>query len=261
MRNEYLKNLNKIEFVVTDACTGKCKHCSQGAHKDCGARIDPILAADAVRKILSEYSVKTVMTFGGEPLLHTDAVYSIMSAAKEMNIEKRQVITNGFFTKNPDKIREVVCRLYEVGVNDLLLSVDAFHQETIPVDIVKLFAKEAVDRGIPVRLQPAWLVSRDDENPYNQKTRELLDLFLELNIHIGDGNVIFPEGNALEYLSEYFTDNRPENPYEEDECDVRCVSFSADGEVLRGNIYREDVMQILSNYLPRDHEDLSENVL
>ena len=31
--NKYLKNLNRIEFVVTMACTGKCKHCSQGEHK------------------------------------------------------------------------------------------------------------------------------------------------------------------------------------------------------------------------------------
>lgn len=28
--NEYIKNLNRIEFVVTRACTGKCKHCSEG---------------------------------------------------------------------------------------------------------------------------------------------------------------------------------------------------------------------------------------
>ncbi len=27
--NPYIKNLNKIEFVVTMACTGKCKHCSE----------------------------------------------------------------------------------------------------------------------------------------------------------------------------------------------------------------------------------------
>lgn len=25
MRNKYLENLNKVEFVVTNACTGKCK--------------------------------------------------------------------------------------------------------------------------------------------------------------------------------------------------------------------------------------------
>jgi hypothetical protein len=53
--NPYLKHLCKIEFVVTDACTGRCKHCSEGAHADSGERIDPQIAADAVRKIATVY--------------------------------------------------------------------------------------------------------------------------------------------------------------------------------------------------------------
>ena len=77
-----------------------------------------------------------------EPLLYTDAVCSIMTTAKKLGIPKRQVITNGFFSKNTDKIREVAWRLAKSGVNDLLLSVDAFHQETIPLCVVKEFATE-----------------------------------------------------------------------------------------------------------------------
>ena len=46
--NKYLKNLEKIEFVVTYACTGRCKHCSEGDHKSCGVHMDPAVAADAV---------------------------------------------------------------------------------------------------------------------------------------------------------------------------------------------------------------------
>ncbi|MBO5258409.1 MAG: radical SAM protein, partial [Clostridia bacterium] len=75
--NQYLKNLHKIEFAVTFACTGRCKHCSEGDHTACGDRIDPDIAADAVRKIAEKYPIQTVMTFGGEPLLCPDAVYKI----------------------------------------------------------------------------------------------------------------------------------------------------------------------------------------
>ena len=248
--NQYLKNLNKIEFVVTYACTGKCKHCSEGDHTSCGEHIDPHIAADVVRKIAAEYDIKTVMTFGGEPLLYTDAVYAIMTVAKELNIQKRQVITNGYFSKNADKIREVAERLAECGVNDLLLSVDAFHQETIPLDVVKQFAMEAKKCGIPIRLQPAWLVSAADDNPYNRKTREILASFADMGISVNEGNVIFHEGNALKYLVEYFTDELPENPYVEDPRDVRCVSFEPKGDVLGGNIYERDIMEIIKNYTP-----------
>lgn len=250
MMNPCLKNLNKIEFVITYACTGRCKHCSEGDHTSCGERIDPQIAADAVRKIGLEYDIKTVMTFGGEPLLYADAVYEIMNAAKELSIPKRQVITNGYFSKNADHIREVAVRLAECGVNDLLLSVDAFHQETIPLETVRVFATEAKKNGIPIRLQPAWLVSARDDNPYNKKTREILDRFADMGISVNEGNVIYPEGNALKYLAEYFSDEHPDNPYLEDPRDMRCVSFSPNGDVLGGNLYERDVIEILKNYVP-----------
>ena len=248
--NQFLKNLNKIEFVVTYACTGRCKHCSEGEHTSCGERIDPGIAADAVRKIAAEYDIKTVMTFGGEPLLYTDAVYEIMTAAKELNIPKRQVITNGYFSKNADKIREVAEQLAVCDVNDLLLSVDAFHQETIPLCLVKQFAAEAKKCGIPIRLQPAWLRSAVDDNPYNRKTREILGSFADMEIPVGEGNVIFHEGNALKYLAEYFKEELPENPYAEDPHDIRCVSFEPNGDVLGGNVYRNDIMEIIKDYVP-----------
>lgn len=246
--NAFLKNLCKIEFVVTYACTGKCKHCSEGEHSACGERIDPSVAAEAVRRIASEYAIKTVMTFGGEPLLYPDAVEKIMLTAKELSIPRRQVITNGYFSNDAEKINSMASRLAECGVNDLLLSVDAFHQETIPLDVVRLFAKAAKACGIPTRLQPAWLVSPTDENPYNKKTRELLESLRDLQILVGEGNVIFPEGNAKKYLAEYFADTIPENPYVEDARDVRCISFSPNGDVLGANVYRRDIMDILNSY-------------
>lgn len=248
--NQYLKHLNKIEFIVTYACTGSCKHCSEGEHASCGERIDPNIAADAVRKIAAEYNIQTVMTFGGEPLLYTDAVYSIMKASSELNITKRQVITNGYFSTNPVKISEVAEQLTMCGVNDLLLSVDAFHQETIPLDVVKEFAAKAKGFGIPIRLQPAWLVSETDNNLYNAKTCAILDSFEDMDIPVGSGNIIFPEGNARKFLAEYFVHTSPGNPYVENPRDINCLSFSPNGDVLGGNVYERDIMEIIKEYAP-----------
>ena len=249
--NQYLRNLNKIEFVVTNSCTGRCKHCSEGDHVHRTERIDPTLASDAVLKVAAEYDIKTVMTFGGEPLLHTDAVYAVMNAAKEMNINRRQVITNGYFSSDPEKIREVAMHLLECGVNDLLLSVDAFHQEFIPIETVKIFAEAAVACGIPMRLSPAWLVSPDHANPYNEKTRQILLSLAYLNVPTGAGNIVFPEGNARKFLAEYFTDVIPENPYRDDPCNVKCLSFLPNGDVLGANAHEKDVMEIIKDYDPK----------
>jgi hypothetical protein len=135
-------------------------------------------------------------------------------------------------------------------VNDLLLSVDAFHQETIPLDVVKQFATEAKKYRIPIRLQPAWLVRETDDNPYNRKTRGILDSFAYLEIPVNEGNIIFPEGNALKYLAEFFTGEIPQNPYVEDPRDVRCMSFEPNGDVLGGNVYKNDIMEIIQHYAP-----------
>lgn len=242
-------NLRKIEFTVTLACTGKCRHCSEGDHEGFTGHIDAKAAAEAIKKICAHYRIKTVMTFGGEPLLYPDVVCAIHKTASDLRIEKRQLITNGCFSESPERIESVVRDLKNSGVNDLLLSVDAFHQEYIPLDPVFRFAKSAVQAGIPIRLQPAWLVGPDDPNPYNQRTREIIREFDPLHIALNQGNVIFPAGNALKYLRAYFDENTTvSNPYEEDPDDIRTVSFGPDGSVLNGNVYQTDILEIMARY-------------
>lgn len=249
--NTYLKNLSRIEFLVTMACTGKCKHCSQGEHRS-PENLDKALAADAVRKIAGEYKISSLMTFGGEPLLCADTVCEIHKTATEMNIPHRQLITNGFFSKDSAKIRDVALRLAESGVNDILLSVDAFHQETIPLDIVKTFADAVLKTSTPIRVQPAWLVSENDDNPYNTRTRELLAEFADMGISANEGNVIFPAGKALKYLGDYLKPMKEnENPYWEDPADMRAICISANGDILGSNIYKKDISEILSDYKPK----------
>ena len=249
--NDYLKHLDRIEFAVTLACTGRCRHCQNGDPVRSAEHIDAEAAQKAIRSVCAHYPIRTLMTFGGEPLLFADTVCAIHKTAAEMEIGRRQVITNGYFAKDPERIAAVARDLARSGVNDLLLSADAFHQETIPLEPVLRFAGCAAQAGIPVRLSPAWLVGPEDENPYNRRTREILRAFAPLGIPVGAGNVIFPSGNALKYLREYFGENVPaSSPYEEDPEDVRSLSVSPDGGVLNGNIYQTDILELIRAYRP-----------
>ena len=249
--NEYVKNLNRIEFVITMACTGKCKHCSEGDHSSCTGHIDGDVAANAIREVCNNYKIESLMTFGGEPLLYPEVVCQIHKTATEMEIPQRDLITNGFFTKDRNRIKGVVDMLLDSGVCKILLSVDAFHQETIPLEPVKYFAECVKKAGISIKLSPAWLVSEDDNNLYNVKTREILKEFDYLDIPIGSGNVIFPSGNAIKYLGEYFSEDvEYSSPYEEDPNDIRTIGFSPNGDVLNGNVYEKNIIDILNEYRP-----------
>lgn len=254
--NKHLKNLNRIEFVVTNACTGKCKHCSQGDHNS-HDKIDKSSASDAVRKIAREYDIKSVMTFGGEPLLCSEIVCEIHKAAREMNIPKRQLITNGYFTNDIDRIKFVANEIINSGVNEILLSADAFHQEIIPLSLVMKFAECVNSADITFKVHPAWLVSSEEDNLYNVKTREILDEFNRIGIETGEGNVIFPSGNALKYLGDYFDLNKKTiNPYVEDPNDIHAICFSANGNILGENFYNKDIIDILNKYNPNNKTNL-----
>lgn len=249
--NKYLRNLNRIEFVITWACTGKCKHCSEGEHNASGEHIDGSKAAEMIHKICKSFDIHSLMTFGGEPLLHIEDVCKIHTAAKEMGIPERHIITNGFFSKNENRINEAAIRLAESGVTEIALSVDAFHQETIPLDIVKCFAKAVKATGVIIHTHPAWLVNKEDDNPYNRQTHEILKDFEAMGITASEGNNIFPNGNALKYLKDYFdADKEYSSPYKENPEDIHAISISPNGDVLSGNIYQNDILDIIENYNP-----------
>lgn len=155
-----------------------------------------------------------------------------------------------FFSKDSAKIKSVAWELIKCGVNDICLSVDAFHQETIPIEPVKLFADEIQSSGIRIRLHPAWLVDREHENPYNQKTKEILEKFKESGFRESSGNVIFPDGNALKYLGKYFDANKKYvSPYTEAPEDIRAICVNPNGDVLDNNIYRTDILKIFEQYM------------
>uniref|UniRef100_UPI004055FC58 radical SAM protein n=1 Tax=Acetatifactor sp. TaxID=1872090 RepID=UPI004055FC58 len=110
----------------------------------------------------------------------------------------------------------------------------------------------AVHTGVQkVRLQPAWVVNKEHENPYNQRTKEILADFADLNLSVASGNDIFLAGNAAKYLAEYYDVPKLDllkvcgtMPYTDALTDIKSLSIVPNGDVMIcsyviGNIYRE----------------------
>jgi len=257
-------DLNRIEFVVTDACSGRCKHCSNGERLDKNGSVNADAVVTAIKQLAERFTIKSVMTFGGEPLLFADTVCKIHAAARDCGIPKRQLITNGFFSKDSHKIDEVAKVLCDSGVNDVLLSVDIFHQEFIPLEPVEQFAEALLRHGIPsLRVQPAWVVNEDNDNHYNTETKRLLKVFTDKGIRANGGNNIFPSGNALKHLPEYFAPPDKVDlsapcgsaPYTSRLDEISCFGINPNGDVnlcsiTIGNIYADDVLDIVDGYDP-----------
>lgn len=257
--------LNRIEFVTTYHCTGRCGHCSVGPRlNQAGPHHVPAAESEeAVRWLAANYPIESVMTFGGEPLLYPELTAGLHRAARESGIPVRQLITNGYFSKNPERIEEAAEMLAAAGVNDLLLSVDAFHQERIPLEPVLRFAR-SFQRAAPgcISLQPSWVVNREHENPWNEKTRAVLEQFAGLGIPTGRGDDIFMAGNAVENLGEYYPppaldldEGGGGQPYTEPLTAIRSLSVEPNGDVMAcawpiGNLHEKTVEEIAAGYDP-----------
>jgi len=268
--NKYI-DLNRIEFIVTNQCTGKCKHCSIGDKKlnSKEISINKQKALDVIAKLSQIYEIESVMTFGGEPLIYPDTTCAIHNESAKCGISRRQIITNGYFSKDTETIKKVARDLKSSGVNSLLLSVDVFHQEIIPVEYVYEFAKQLVSVGVEnLELHPAWVINEQNDNEYNAKTTKYLEMFRDLEIKISGGNNIFPSGNAAKYLSEFY-EKKPINletkcgdmPYTTPLDNVDTLSISPSGNVyicahIIGNVYENDIQDIIENYNPYEKKEM-----
>jgi len=148
--NRYLA-VNRIEFAVTYLCNSRCKHCQLGEEEERKRfpnHIDKDIAVQIVRKVGEKHNPKSVMTFGGEPLLYPEIVYAIHREAMKVGIPVRDVITNGFWSRKAEEIQEIAINLVKSGVNEVSISVDCFHQEFVPLEIVKRAAESLVKAGM-----------------------------------------------------------------------------------------------------------------
>jgi len=258
-------NIDRVEFLATYHCTGKCAHCSIGEklNKPGMTKVDPKRAREVLEGLSKRFALKSVMVFGGEPLLYPETTAAIIKAAADCGVEKRQLITNGYFSKNIAKINDVAQKLVDAGVTEILLSVDAFHEETIPSDTVAHFADAVLDTGFQeIYLHPSWLGGKDAKNDYNFMTTQILERFDDLGLEVTEGNDVMPEGNAKVNLSEYFIKGNYEKElgcgvlaYTDKLDDVHTLSITPDGEVqvcgfTIGNIYRDPIEKIIDRYNP-----------
>lgn len=259
-------DLHRLEFSITYRCSAHCLHCQveDDLRRSAPAAIDPALGARIVHRVASAYPLRSLMTFGGEPLLYPEALCAIHYAAQEEGIAHRSIITNAGVPCAEAAFRALARRLAESGVNAALISVDAFHQACIPLEVVERNARALADAGIEELVwNPCWVVSREHDNAWNQRTREILAALSHLPAREDEGNVVQPDGHARDALAEFLPPKVPlpagscgDMPYTGPLDEIGSIGVEPDGaisvchELVIGNAAQEDVVEILQRYDP-----------
>lgn len=262
-RNPYLKHVKRIEFSVTHRCRSRCAHCSLGPDRLAGA-LSPEEAVAALEAVDRACALESVLTFGGEPLLCVPTVCAVHQRAEALGIPRRQLITSGCFTHDKALREHTADRLEASSVNEILLSVDAFHTEHLPLAEQYAFARALCEAGLGsvTALHPAWLKGPESRDPYDAKTRACLSRFEPLRLPVGAGNRVFPGGNASIYLADYFQRTPLDTAFQcgMAACTERpdapaALAVDPDGSVrvcgfVIGNLHWESMTDILESYNP-----------
>ncbi|MCW4043026.1 MAG: radical SAM protein [Candidatus Bathyarchaeota archaeon] len=196
--------LKSLDFLLTFKCPSKCKHCSYRAGPDRTGFIDLEQAEKWLTELIEIQPLQSITVHGGEPFLYFKVLKGIFKKAKEFGIQERWVITNAYWAETEEVAEKKLSELKEAGLKCITFSVDAFHQEYIPIETVKTGIKVATKIGFEKVAVDSYILGMEDlNNEYNIMTRYATSHLKDFtNVRFAKFPVDL-EGRASDYLVDF----------------------------------------------------------
>lgn len=205
-------------------------------------------------------NLNSFMVFGGEPMLYPNQAIAIFQKANEFRIPKIEMLTNGVWGKNKENAEKQAIKLKEAGLNDVGISVDAFHLQYIPLEYPRNAAFALLKAGVEdVTWNVTVIESINAANEYDMKTSQMLKTLESVGI---DAHVhkIISVGRAVQNLRRHFQLTPLEGPCQGDPIldnvltNPESICIEPSGEVdicwnlAIGNANEKRLSQIISEY-------------
>jgi len=252
----------RLEFVLTEKCNSRCIHC-QGEHspeKEGVIEIEDGLTY--IEEMTSVTKLESFMIFGGESMLYPERTIELFQKAKALCIPKIELITNGFWGKDGNRAQNLATQLKDAGVNEVLISVDAFHLPHIPLAYPRNAALASLTAGIErVAWNIAIIEGENALNKFDRKTSEILRTLAPLGLEVHTSRV-WPQGRARTTLNQFFSKQSLEGKCPEAETALinpACVTINSIGwasicwSLSIGNAKKERLSKMLTNYSWKSH--------
>lgn len=115
-----------LAFVTTYRCNFLCDHCSLSAGPNRREVLSIHIMRQAIEQAYDLPSIRLVVFTGGEPTLCQDLLYEGIGLARKKGFFTR-LVTNGWWAQTPERAREFLQNLQEVGLTEINISYDDFH--------------------------------------------------------------------------------------------------------------------------------------
>jgi len=201
------------------------------------------------------------MIFGGEPMLFPERAIKLFHKANELGVPKIELITNGSWGDDA-RAKDLALKLKASGVNEVLISVDAFHFPYIPLQYPRNAALASLAAGIEkVVWNVAFIEGENAENRFDKQTKEILRTLVPLSVETHT-NKVWPQGRARTTLKQFFSKQSLEGKCPEEETALvnpSCVTLDSRGfasicwNLSIGNAKKEPLSKLLTDYHWKNH--------
>jgi hypothetical protein len=141
--------LTGIHILLTYSCTFECDHC----FLYCSPGASGTFSLEQIRQLLAQAketgTVEWIYFEGGEPSLYFPLMIEGVRLAKKQGF-KVGIVTNAYWATAPEDAALWLAPLAELGIDDLSISDDAFHQNDETNNTAKTAYLAAVKLGLPV---------------------------------------------------------------------------------------------------------------
>jgi hypothetical protein len=146
-------SFNALVLIPSDHCNIKCRHCAP----ECGPSLKSAWNVDLLKKCITDAAKlenlqKRLHFAGGEPFLYFPQMLELCAHARSSGFAST-VVTNGFWAKKPERAKGMFRRLADAGMFSVELSTDIFHQEHIPIVIIRQAIQVLKSTGLSIVLR------------------------------------------------------------------------------------------------------------
>jgi len=140
--------MNGIHFLLSYACTYKCDHC----FLHCSPEARGTFTCEQLRRVFEQIeligTIETVYFEGGEPFLYYPLLLEGLRLAASLGL-RAGIVTNAYWATSIEDAELWLKPIQAIGIADLSVSDDAFHQGTGASNPAKPAVAAAGNLGIP----------------------------------------------------------------------------------------------------------------
>ncbi|MGN1345652.1 MAG: radical SAM protein [Eubacteriales bacterium] len=121
-------------IITNYTCTAACRHCMFASSPERPKEFITPEMSDRTACLLKKAKTSSVHIGGGEPFLHFRALCSLIESLNRYGIGIDYIETNAFWCSEDEFTKQRLHRLRELGVTTVMVSVDPFHIEFVPLE-------------------------------------------------------------------------------------------------------------------------------